>query len=133
MRNLLQSFILSLALFTIDVLSRFVNSIFQSNDFGYYGFWGGVIYGLVFGLWVYWLLSYIYVSITKNDIYRKTKYLKSSVIVFIGYIASRVPDIIDAHFIEKFKLPGILVFILFVPLLVEMETFLRRLKSQRSI
>ena len=68
MKNILKSFILSLALFTIDVLTRFVNNIFQSNDFGYYGFWGGVIYGLIFGLWVYWLLSYIYMYISPKMI-----------------------------------------------------------------
>jgi len=48
----------------------------------------------------------------------------------MGYFFSRIPDIIDGHFFDHFKWQGFLVFIMFVPLLVEIEILLNRNKAK---
>lgn len=96
------------------------------GSYGYNGFIGSVIYGLIYTFWAYWLLTYIYIQTVKKDVARKPMYLKSAVIISVGYVFARIPDIIDSHFLHDFKWVDFLVFFLFIPVLTELELLFRK-------
>ena len=134
MKKLLRSLILGMAIFLSHIVLGFLYVWITDSQYeGYYGLLGGLIFYLVFGYWVYWLISYIYIYVTKHDNYRKTRYSKAVVIVLLGYFISRVPDIIDGHFFKHFEWQGFLVFFIFPPLLVEIDMFIRKIKLHRSV
>jgi len=128
--RIFSSFLLGLVMYFTFMSTYHILFLIVGDGSGYYSFWGAIIYGAVFAFWAFWLLSYIYIYITKNDSLRQAKYLKASVIVSVGYFVSRVSDIIDGHFFVKFNLYFCLMFILFVPLLVEIEILLNRNKAK---
>lgn len=129
MKLLVKSAFLALILYIIHMIFNILISRFYFDDFGYYGIFGGLLYGFIIGFWAYWLLCFIYVRITKKDEPQKYKYLKASVIIIIGYFLSRIPDMIDQDFFSDFNIWFFAIFIFLIPLLVEFEKLFSKPKK----
>lgn len=132
MKTVIRSIIIGFIIFIVHMLYYELWGFIRGYRLAHNGFLGSVIVGLIFIFWIYALLSYIYIRNTKGDKYRKIKYFKASIIVFIGYLISRIPDIIGTHFFVKFNWQSFLVYFIFIPLLVEMEIFLTKIKSKSA-
>jgi len=104
-------------------------SRFYFEDYGYYGLVGGLLYGLIVAFWVYWLLCYMYMRIINRNDSKNIKYMKALGIVLIGYLCSRVPDMIDGDFISEFKWWAYIIILLLIPIFVEFEILLNRPKK----
>jgi hypothetical protein len=123
--------IIGFIIFIVHMLYYELWGIIRGYRLAHNGFLGSVIAGFIFIFWIYALLSYIYIRRIKGEKNRSIKYFQASFIVFIGYIISRIPDIIGSHFFEKFNWNSLLVYFIFIPLLVEMEIFLKELMPSR--
>lgn len=132
MKVSIKSSILGVIIFITHLAYYTLLGYLRGFNYSYNGFLGSMVYGFIFTFWIYWLLSYIYIYITKNNYIRITKYVKALAISFTGYLISRVPDMIDSRFIEKFTWREFLIFLLFVPLLVEIDRFLKRVISKSA-
>ncbi len=121
---LLIAFIVAIAVFLLHNLFIAYLLFLVTGEEGYYGFWGGVVFGLIFGLWAYFLLSIIHAAIIQTVKSRLHKVVVAIVILAVGYLFARMGDIIDGDFIEKFDLWTLCVFIITVPVLVLLPDYL---------
>jgi ABC-type Na+ efflux pump permease subunit len=90
------------------------------------------LYYFVFGFWGYLFLSAIYLFILNNDQRRSKRYLKGLFIVVLGYFLSRIPDIIDDDFFNRFSWQAVFSFLLLIPILVEVELWLKPKIDKRT-
>lgn len=104
----------------------------DGNYDGYYGILGGIVFYFVFGYWVYFILSAFYIKMAGKDTVKKVRYLKGLIVVTIGYFFSRIPDIIDDHFLRDFAWKAVAAFLLLIPILVEVEFWLRKRMDKRA-
>ncbi len=126
-KDVFKSAIVAFVLFVVHmVITPIILNLIKAEGYGYYGLMGGLIYGLIFGFWAYWLFSWVYIQISKHAPLRKTKYVKGLFVLLIGYIVSRVSDIIDRDFINNFNWPYFLMFIVSMPILIETVELLNK-------
>ena len=125
MNLFIRTLILSLAIFCIHILLVLLIPG-NAEGGGYYSGLGAIIFYFVFGYWGYFILSGIYIYTSRNDLQRKFKYIKALIIILVGYVLFRVPDIIDDDFFSRFEIRALLFFLLLMPVLVEFENLLRK-------
>jgi len=126
-KNIKEAVILAFMLYTIHMSSFLIWDYFSANSSSYYySGLGAFVYGLVFALWGYVLISGIYIYISKNDENRLIRYFKGIIMAVFGYFLSRIPDFIDNHFFNNFSWRPVILFLLLIPVLVELEFWLRR-------
>jgi len=121
----IRTLLLSLSIFLFHVIAAFMFGS-GSTEVGYYNGLGAVIFYFFFGYWGYFILSGVYIYITIRDFERISRYLKGSFIVIMGYIVFRVPDLIDNDFVRNFDTRIFLIFLISIPVLVEIENLLRK-------
>lgn len=128
MKNMVRTLLIAFLVFFISIgILYSLSYLKQEVNVGFFsGFVGLLVYAFVYTFWGYWLLAYVYVQLVKKDMNRVAMYLKSLLIVVIGYMFSRIPDIIDNDFFLNFNWSGFLVFFLFAPILTEIELLFRK-------
>lgn len=125
MNLFIRTLFISLAVFLFHMLAIFLLDS-GGSEAGYYSGLGAVIFYFFFGYWGYFILSAIYIYISKKDSQRKAKCLKAFIIILMGYLLFRIPDIIDNDFFQKFDFRVFFLFLISIPILVELEYLLRK-------
>ncbi|NQZ78125.1 MAG: hypothetical protein HRT61_18770 [Ekhidna sp.] len=127
MRFFFKVLVLSILMLVIHLAISLAIAYVIGDDYGgYYGLMGGIIYYFAFGYWGYFVLSSIYCFATKNVVKRESKYLTSLIVCIIGYFFSRIPDLIDDDFFNNFSWKAFIVFLLLIPILVEIESLITK-------
>lgn len=124
-KDIFKSALTALLLFVVHSIVGGLIFMFRNEDNGLYGFWGGVIFGFIFGFWLYWLLCYIYLRLSGIGITKQKKYYRASMILGFGYLISRTGDILDNDFFNNFSFYILLLFLATIPLLVEISDLIR--------
>ncbi len=129
MNKFLKALIISVALFCshillMYILVNFVNSESLAKSH-FKGVLGAAIYILIMAFWIYYLLSLVYLMITKSRKKIVYKFSIAVLLMVIGYIMYRGGDIIDGDFVKRFQIGPLFSFLLssiiivFTDLLIE--------------
>ena len=105
MKTLLKSFLIGLIVFLIHLLMQCI--LMTGESFGSYGVLGRLIFGLIFLIWLYWLLCYLYVVARRK--FKSNHYALAFITVICLYVVFRIPDILNGNFIKHFRLLMFLV------------------------
>jgi hypothetical protein len=105
MKVLLKSFLIGLIMFLSHLLLQWI--LMSGESFGSYGVLGRLIFGLIFLIWLYWLLCYLYVMSRRK--FESNHYALAFISIIFLYVVFRIPDIINGNFIKHFRLLMFLV------------------------
>jgi len=126
MKNfIIKSITIGLILYSIHFESLIILNHFYGQPSGHFSPLGWFVYGLIFALWGYILISGVYISLSVNDIKRMPRYYKGTMVAIVGYFLSRIPDVIDSVFLNNFSWIEVIGFVFLIPVLVEIEFKLR--------
>jgi hypothetical protein len=128
---IIKSIILGVFLYIIHIGSWLIWDHFYGKPSAFIGGFGVFIYGLIFALWGYILMSGIYIRWSKGNV-KKIRYFKSTIVILIGYLLSRISDIIDDDFFNRFSWQAVFSFLLLIPILVEVELWLKPKIDKRT-
>jgi len=123
MKRLFKSFFLALITFLSHmILYEIVNIItgeFESKN----TFWGGLVYALAISFWIYWILAYLFVVLTKEDSKSKA-YWKALTIVLFGFIIWNMPYFLSGDYLRNTSTTSVIIFVALIPILAESKQLL---------
>ncbi len=140
MKIYLKSLILSLGIFIFHFFCLYIVLLRRGSDYliltepgksGSFSFVGMMIYSFIIAFWVYYLLSFVYVMITRSMSNHYSKLGIGLILMICGYLLYRTGDLIDGDFISRFQFSSLLIFLLSAPLLILMETLLSKKAPNR--
>jgi hypothetical protein len=121
MNKFLKALIVGLIVFLVHIIVFSVAHQVKYGDFGYYGFWGGMVFGLIVGYWAYFLATFIYLSVQDKKFNIQKRIFTATVVSLVCYLIARVGDAVDGDFFRKFDLTELLVFLFSIPLIVWLD------------
>jgi small-conductance mechanosensitive channel len=89
----------------IDIIYLCYALFFDSQtDPGYFGYLGGMVFGLMVAYWAYVLVVLIYGLYCKKQRSLSQRLSMSGILISLLYIGNRIPDILDDDFWTNFSL-----------------------------
>ena len=76
----------------------------SQTDPGYFGYLGGMVFGLMVAYWAYILVVLIYGLYCKKQRSLWQRLAVSGILVFLLYLGMRIPDLLDDDFWTNFSL-----------------------------
>jgi hypothetical protein len=121
----IKSLIVSLLLFFFHS-AFFVATTIVGSSQAYFGLMSGLAYFFIFGFWIYYTLTLLYLLLTKHAATKGPKIITAMVISLIGYLLARTSDIVDGEFFLQFDFFLFLVFMFSAFLLVVLDSQVSR-------
>jgi len=130
-----KSFTVAVCILAFQLLSLIAMAYFLGWDDHYHDIMTKVFDLTFFVSWAYWLLSYIYLSITKIDMPTARLYSFALASIIVGYVILYIMyvsrEMVANAFMQNIRLGEILIFILSVPFMVELDRNVIRRKQSK--